>query len=301
MADIDCVIMDFDGTLTDFGREGPLFESLYRSHLAEATSLSIINGWAAAAAAVDADPESLGLRVEEGRLTAPGDADPYVRCFAISQELNRRLTICPALHELQPIAARCYAKAYSAITESHWSAEMFRTDGLEFLRRVQRLGLAIWLVSNADPRGLHGRLACLPEDIRASISLLGNAEKYSIRLPARLDTAFEALPEHQRLPGLARPIELRRGSYFDALRTVWQHSRTAAHRTLVVGDVYDMDLALPAALGAHVHLVQPREIREPYRAALGALEGGRGSFHARLTAALDARDLVERPRGGRLH
>jgi hypothetical protein len=91
MARIKCVVLDFDGTLTDHEKEGPLFERLYRRHLASLTKAPIEERWPAAAQAVDDAPESNGLLMADGQMTAPGDSDPYIRCFSITQVLNREL------------------------------------------------------------------------------------------------------------------------------------------------------------------------------------------------------------------
>jgi hypothetical protein len=69
------------------------------------------------------------------------------------------------------------------------------------------------------------------------------------------------------VPGLPRSIPLRRANYFRALRDeVWKEDLEGPSRTLVCGDVFELDLALPAALGARVHLVT-REDTPPHEVA----------------------------------
>src|SRR5262249_51313057 len=101
---------------------------------------------------------------------------------------------------------------------------------------------------------------------------------------------FAGLPAELTAPYLPRPIALRRGGYFRALRDeVWEDDLEAPSRTIVCGDIFELDLALPSALGAHVHLLEREETPEYERAAVKALERGASSP--------DLRALVARVRG----
>jgi hypothetical protein len=73
--------------------------------------------------------------------------------------------------------------------------------------------------------------------------------------PEKSDARFDRVPDTQHVDGLARPILLKRGRYFDVLRQLWDETGARPERTLVCGDIYELDLALPAALGACVHMV----------------------------------------------
>ena len=86
---------------------------------------------------------------------------------------------------------------------------------------------------------------------------------------------------------------LRRGSYFlDILAAIWDETGATPGTTLVVGGtIFEMDLALPAALGAAVHLVR-REHTYPYELdaieALGERGGvsdGLGAIPGRVAAS----------------
>jgi FMN phosphatase YigB (HAD superfamily) len=285
MRGLKCIVLDFDGTLTDPVQEGALFERRYRANLASATSDLVESQWQSAAEAVDADPESHGMFVMEDVMTAPGDADIYIRCVAISQRLNRELHLVPSLEALHPLTAKAYAKAYKDVTDESWSSAMFRPGVSEFLDRLRKSGLPVWVVSNGDPGSLKKRLERLPGGDTQWLELVGNAQKYLLIPPTEPSSAFDSLPEHDRLPGLARPVKLKRGPYLEALLEVWRRTGAIPQETLVVGDIYDVDLALPAALGARVHLVENRSARPHYRSALAGL-GGRGSYATDLMTAL---------------
>ena len=70
-----------------------------------------------------------------------------------------------------------------------------------------------------------------------------------------MDAAFAGLPETQTLEGLPRPVYLRLGRYYEVLREVWEQTGTRPERTLLVGDIYELDLAMPIHLGVSVHLM----------------------------------------------
>ncbi len=90
-------------------------------------------------------------------------------------------------------------------------------------------------------------------------------------------------------PPLKRDVLLRRPSYFDVLAGIWGDDATAPGDTLVCGDVWELDLAMPAALGCQAHLVTrsaPYATYEHERRAAEAM-GARGGVSAGLRAVLD--------------
>lgn len=275
MGEIRCAIVDFDGTLTELAREEAVFESLYTENLVASTTSFVRDAWADAAARVDADPDRYGFVLGES-VVAPGNADHFIRCLAVTQVLACELELITP-DGLRHAMINAYSKAYEEVTRSFWSADMFRPGVVEFLEYFREMRVPLWLVSNAEVTQVRKRLSCLPARVRGLVNFLGNAQKYWIGHSSKSHAAFDFIPDEQKLPGMARAVKLKRGRYFDALATVWDRTRTEAVHTLVVGDIYEMDLAMPAALGAHVHLVQRGEPRAPYRHALIAL-GERGSW-----------------------
>ena len=116
--------------------------------------------------------------------------------------------------------------------------------------------------------------------------VVGDARKYMIVDPDPVDERFLQIPAERHVPGLPRSVLLRRGRYYEALRRLWADSATTPERTLVCGDIYELDLALPDALGASIHLVLRKNVLEYERRAIEAA-GPRGSMSDELSGVLD--------------
>ena len=110
--------------------------------------------------------------------------------------------------------------------------------------------------------------------------------KYIIEEPQAVDARFKAVPETISFDALLpRPVYLRRGRYYEALRDIWNQTGTSPETTLVAGDIYELDLALPAALGANVQFVA-RDNALPYELKAMELLGPRGGVDRSLRAIL---------------
>src|SRR5262249_27566451 len=148
---------------------------------------------------------------------------------------------------------------------------------------------------------LHGDAA-----LRGPIVVHGDAAKYRIvELPigatgpgAAHRARFEQLDGAVRAAGVNRPIYLRRGAYFDALCGLWRDlgGDYAIAETLVCGDVWELDLAMPRALGAAVHLIRRAQPFPTYAYELAQLASPED-------ASWDLRGVVEHVDRlhGRLH
>jgi hypothetical protein len=89
--------------------------------------------------------------------------------------------------------------------------------------------------------GGSGELAWLSTRVR------GLASKFEV------DDAWDGAPAELRLDGLARPVLLRRRKYHAVLADLLGGRGFDA--LTVVGDIFELDLAMPLALGARVGLV----------------------------------------------
>ena len=299
------VVLDFDGTFTQVEREAEPFLRAYQEYLADVLGKDedlVLDLWKIAEQRVRSEPQRFGGFEENGRIVAP-PSDPYLRANAVARVLCHRFGVLrnplvrtETLHAIFRLAYRntatCFrddaASALDDLLALDDVTVAFVTNATAsvVLEKLQRLGLR---------NRREGRPIVVGDTYKFGLS--SEAPPPGRALSDRQQRAlgawsvrFASLPAEIAAPYLPRPIPLRRGSYFRALRDdVWLDDLAAPEQTIVCGDVFELDLALPSALGAHVHLLTRDETPDYELAAVGALE--RGSSSADLGA------LVERVRG----
>ena len=127
------------------------------------------------------------------------------------------------------------------------------------LAGLVELGVSVCFISNSSTVKITNRLDDLlahDPELRARISIESDAAKFSVQeiglgsdVSEELRSIFAKLPAGEIQQEIQRPIYLRRGRYFEALCKVWKNDASAIARTLVCGDVWELDLAMPRALG----------------------------------------------------
>ncbi len=278
--ELDCIILDFDGTFTDVEKEAVPFLEAYRDDLAAHLGAEAVSGWDEAAASIGADPDSYGWEFD-GRIVAPSHADPYIMATSTAQKLLDEHGLMKDAEErrsfLEDVFRRNYPKA----------ANVFRPDAREVVEELLATGRPVYVVTNSLTDAVEAKLDDLAPRGRDKLRVYGNAKKYVIAEPTGTVDGFASLPETLALPGLDRPIFLRRGLYWDALSSVLADAGAAPSRTLVAGDIFELDLALPAALGFAIHLVArpktPSYERDAVRThARGAVSEDLASVAARV-------------------
>jgi len=246
------VVLDFDGTCTRVTDTADAYLAEARRLLAAEIGECATANWNQALATVRARSPQAGWMLA-GTPAAPVGADPYILAGETAAYLMRQ--VAPGRKPPD-----VHGRAYDA-APSDW-----RPEAAEVLRDLVRRGLTVRFVSNSPTGKIEKRLDKLFAGSfawRDSIKVLGDAAKFSIRELSfddpRLDPArrqaFARLPAAEEAAGLGRPIYLRRGAYFEALCQVWGSDLDGPARTLVCSDVYELDLAMPAHLGCHVHLI----------------------------------------------
>lgn len=277
---IACVVLDLDGTLTDVSREAPAFTASFPRLLADLLGKDLGRAWAEEERRVrEASPELAWI--VEGRAVAPADADPYVLASSTAQLLFDRflvLTGDPALRS--EITSTVLHRAYQETRPA------FRPEAKPVLEALLARGLSVHVVTNAAAGIARAKLAALAPAGFERLQIRGDARKFLIGPPSRPDARFARAPRERRLPGLARPVLVERGRYFDALAAIWAETGADPETTLVCGDIFELDLALPAELGAHVHLVR-REKTYAYELDAVTALGARGGASEGLTAVLE--------------
>jgi phosphoglycolate phosphatase-like HAD superfamily hydrolase len=274
---IECVVLDLDGTLTDVAREAPPFLEAFPSLVADLLGRDVGPAWQDADRRVREGSPELAW-VMDGHAVAPADADPYVRASCVAQVLLDEAGVLVSDPSLRSeVISAIYRRAYRD------TAAVFRREAREVVEALLGLGVAVRLVTNAATDVASAKLARLTPEGAGRVRVRGDARKFRVGPAARSDARFLAVPDRVQLPGLARPVLLGRGSYFDILAALWDETGASPETTLVCGDIFEMDLALPAALGAEVHLVR-RERTYAYELDAIAALGVRGGVSDDLRA-----------------
>lgn len=279
---IGCVVLDFDGTFTDVAAEGAPFVRHFKSHLARILGQdegALEDVWRQEEAAVLAGAHAFGWDVG-GRVVAPATADPYLLSNCVARQLMSRAGVLTEPSERHEMLQTLYREAYKL------TGMAFKPEAKEVLEALLDTGLPIWVVTNAHTDLVEAKLTKLAPRGRERLKVKGDARKFLIEDPQPTDARFAALPESTGFEGLLpRPVYLRRGKYYEALRDIWTQTGTGPEATLVAGDIYELDLALPAALGAHVQFVA-RANALPYELEAMKRLGPRGGVDLSLRAIL---------------
>ena len=272
-----CVVLDFDGTFTDVQVEARPFVDCYRADVADLVGDD--HDWASCQAELDAHPDRYGW-IDGGRIVAPANADPYIRTSCTAQLVLDRRGLLRNPDTRKAVLSALFHRAYC------FTHAAFRPDAAETLRGLKARGLRTFFVTNARPDSVSGKLEALLPGVLSDVQVFGDAQKFVVAPPRDPDPRFDALPDEKSLPGLQRPLYLRRGRYFDALARIWSLTGATPRTTLVCGDIYELDLAMPAELGASVHLIARPDTPAYERAALAAL-GSRAALTDSLLPVLD--------------
>lgn len=245
------LVLDFDGTMTDAEEEGRPFRTGYLQDVAALIGADYEQVEVRARhfeAKVAADPDSYGW-VYGGTIVAPATVDPYLRIMPVARMIFDEAGIFTNETErTRLLDAVLYKYNYTKTTTA------FRPGAGELLRALT--GTQTYVVTNSHTTPVQGKIRSLgarPDGGNDLDWLLervyGRAKKYVV------DGGFEAVPEHLDLPGLSRPVLLRRKQYHDVLAKLLADAGLGWDELAVVGDIFELDLALPLAMGATVALV----------------------------------------------
>lgn len=245
------LVLDFDGTMTDAEAEGAPFRGGYLADIAALTGLSIDEVEQLAQrfeAEVARAPEIHGW-VFDGQIVAPATVDPYLRIMPVARRILDHVgRFRDETDRNRLLDAILYKYNYQK------TLDVPRPGALEVLLAVRDVPVYVVTNSHTDavrrkvcaigtPDGGPNRLEWLVERVH------GRAKKYVT------DDGFEALEASMSLPGLARPVLLRRRHYHDVLDGLRRDVGCEWSEVLVVGDIFELDLAVPLAVGARVALM----------------------------------------------
>jgi FMN phosphatase YigB (HAD superfamily) len=265
MSNVECIILDFDGTFTLVDQEAVPFVDAFKVGLLEHVGPARIARWDEAALTIAATPDRYGWEFE-GLIVAPAHADPYIQCTSIGQLLLAEAGLPPVMRSeiLQGLYKTCYPLAKT----------VFRPDAKAVVEALLASSVPVFVVTNSATEHVRAKIDALDPAGKEHLDVRGDARKFVIHVPEKSHPAFEALPEQLSVPGLPRPMYLHRGFYFEALRRIWDETGSTPETTVVCGDIFELDLAMPAQLGARVHLVARPNTPEYERRMVRSIPGG---------------------------
>jgi hypothetical protein len=244
------LVLDFDGTITDAEKEGGPFRGGYLEDVAHLCGLPIDEALRLADGFEDevrANPKIHGW-IFDGQIVAPATVDPYLRMMPVARKLMDHAGVFSSPVERDRLLDGILYKYNYPKTKT-----AFRDGAYECLHGLT--GTHTYVVTNSHTTPVQGKVGQLqaengPNTLDWLIKRVhGRAKKYV------LDHSFTEVPESISLPELDRPVLLRRKHYYSVLAELLRTANSDWENLTVVGDIFELDLALPLALGARVGLV----------------------------------------------
>lgn len=270
------LVLDFDGTMTDAEAEGRPFRDGYLEDLCCLVGRPI-GDLEVLAIAEEVEAELVAAPAEfpflwMGRAVAPATVDPYLRMVPIAHRILDKFAVMPSAIDRGRLLGSILYKYNYAKTLGR---PVFRDGAGDVLRDLA--GTQTYVVTNSDTHAVAGKIAALdvaaPGVMQLTTRVRGQARKFDI------DDAWDGIAPELDLPGLARPVLLRRRMYHDILKSVLDLAGATFAQLVVIGDIFELDLAMPLALGARVGLVVSSHTPAYERAYVSAHPRGRVIEH----------------------
>jgi hypothetical protein len=266
------LVLDFDGTMTDAEAEGRPFRDGYIEDLCLLCGRPL-NDPDVRALADEVEAE-LAARPAEypflwmGRAVAPATVDPYLRMVPIANRiLDRYEVLASPVDRGRLLGSILYKYNYAKTL----GRPVFRPGAGGVLAELA--DKQTFVVTNSDTHAVASKIAALDREMPGVIALTsrvrGQARKFDI------DDTWTGVDAEMQLPGLDRPVLLRRRMYHDILKAVLDDAGATFADLIVVGDIFELDLAMPLALGARVGLVVSSHTPAYERAFVGEHPRGR--------------------------
>ena len=245
------LVLDFDGTMTDAEKEGGPYRRGYLEDLSTLSGLSLDEVLTLATqfdTEVAKNPHEYGWQFN-GQIVAPAVVDPYLRMMPVARKIfDYSQTFLNTNDRTRILDGILYKYNYPK------TLNCFREGAGAVLESLERS--ATYVVTNSHTEPVRNKLKSLGRSDAQNCSLEwllervhGSAKKYVI------DNAFTEVPERMELKGLPRPILLRRAKYYQVLAQILANEKARFEDLVVVGDIFELDLSLPFALGARVGLL----------------------------------------------
>jgi len=245
------LVLDFDGTMTDAEVEGKPYRQGYLEDVSTLSGLPLDEVMTLAAQfdeEVSKNAHQYGWEFN-GQIVAPAVVDPYLRMMPVARKIfDHSGTFLDPTDRTRILDGILYKYNYPK------TANCFRDGSRAVLESFE--GSATYVVTNSHTDPVRQKLTSLgaQDDGTCSLQWLvdrvhGSAKKYVI------DDGFTLVDESMELPGLPRPVWLRRVNYHRVLTQVLADEGAGFDDLVVVGDIFELDLCLPFAMGARVGLL----------------------------------------------
>ena len=246
------LIFDFDGTMTNAEAEGQPYRSGYLEDLALICNLDVdtINKWAAEFDQyVSENQGKFGWKFN-GHIVAPAGVDPYLRIMPTARMILDRANVLTDSDLRDRILDRILYKYNYGKTNT-----VFHNEAATLIHKLyENPDYVTFVVTNSHTKPVQNKLRLLQSQYpEMHIDWLiprvhGSARKYIIDPIANVQESFS-------VDGLDRPILLHRSHYFSVLHGLAEQNNLQWEDMIVVGDIFELDLSLPLAMGANVGLV----------------------------------------------
>ena len=224
------LVLDYDGTLTNVATHFPTLRGRFEELFSERAKIPLKDLAALSRETysfVLADPKA-GWVVNDV-VVCNALSDPYVTQVTVYQAICEELGIRGAKRD--QLLTSCFKDAYAQ------TPTKFREGITEFVERVSQVYEPV-VVTNSST---HHVRSVLDKNGLNGLPVSGDAMKFLV------DREWKGAPTSVNLPGFPRPVMLGRRNYAEALERLG-----ATQETTVMGDIYEMDLALPDHLGMRI-------------------------------------------------
>lgn len=266
------LIFDFDGTMTNAEAEGQPYRTGYLEDLALICNLSLetIFQWADEFDQhVSENQGAFGWKFN-GHIVAPAGVDPYLRIMPTARLILDRAGVLTSPDIRDRILDRILYKYNYSKTHT-----VFHNEAAPLIHHLyNNEKFECYVVTNSHTEPVQNKLRLLQsQNPELHIDWLtpkvyGSARKYIIE-------PMDNTPERIEVSGLDRPILLHRAHYHRVLNKLAQAHHIDWEDIIVIGDIFELDLSLPLALGANVGLLRSKFTPEYEQRFLDAHPRGR--------------------------
>ncbi len=246
------LVLDFDGTMTDAEAEGRPFRDGYLEDLALLVGLAPsdpkVRELADAVEAELAESPASHPFLWMGRPVAPATVDPYLRMVPVAHRVLDHFGAIPSAEDRGRLLGSVLYKYNYAKTLGH---PVFKAGAGAMLASLT--GTKTWIVTNSDTHAVAGKVAALDREAPGVAWLTSRVRGFARKFD--VDDSWQKVTAEMAIPGLDRSVLLRRRWYYEILAEVLAEAGSSFEELVVVGDIFELDLALPLSLGARVGLV----------------------------------------------